>query len=356
MKKSQRQYDPIVSIVKGFAILSVVFGHAFFGSIGEHIVNQYHLACFYFISGYCLKDVYISNLKVLFVRRFRSIYLPFLMIGLLFIFLHNIFCNIGIENDIWCCKDYLNALRMLFFSMAPPELLLSPMWFCPALFVVSCLATMCLRVTNGLNEYLRILILLLVLPLFAIFLSRIGMKSYYHLFEYLQICAIFIAGYYYKKIKGITANWYLFSFCIILIFLLNINGIYAYLQLDKIMEENIWGVLLISIAGSLAVFQLALWIRTQKLLSKMLSYIGNCSFCIMAFHILGFKLVSFIYDYIHPGNAYTLIYFPIVKNVSAIWGVLYMLIGVFFPLLLDYIYTSLKHFLVRCFVKINDVS
>lgn len=44
--------DEVFSIMKGIAIISVVIGHTIVGSNVEIIVNHYHLATFFFVSGF----------------------------------------------------------------------------------------------------------------------------------------------------------------------------------------------------------------------------------------------------------------------------------------------------------------
>ena len=63
----KKGYDTTFSIMKGIAIISVVLGHAFVGTSIETIVNQYHLATFFFVSGYFLKEKQVQNLKALFL-------------------------------------------------------------------------------------------------------------------------------------------------------------------------------------------------------------------------------------------------------------------------------------------------
>ena len=85
--------DPTVSIMKGIAILSVVIGHATTGTSMEIFVNQYHLAVFFFVAGYCFNIKHLQNLYAYSWRRFSSLYVPFMKFGCFYLISHNLCQN-----------------------------------------------------------------------------------------------------------------------------------------------------------------------------------------------------------------------------------------------------------------------
>ena len=61
------------SIMKGIAIISVVLGHCAPNHFIESFVNQYHLAIFFFVSGYFFNPNYIVEKKNFIKRKVKSL-------------------------------------------------------------------------------------------------------------------------------------------------------------------------------------------------------------------------------------------------------------------------------------------
>ena len=50
--------DNSVSIAKAFAIMLMVLAHTWFMDIGNKWINTFHMPLFFFMAGYCFKDIY----------------------------------------------------------------------------------------------------------------------------------------------------------------------------------------------------------------------------------------------------------------------------------------------------------
>lgn len=61
------------SIMKGIAIISVVLGHCTTNNNIESFVNQYHLAVFFFVSGFFLQRKIFRRSKKLFHKKVNSL-------------------------------------------------------------------------------------------------------------------------------------------------------------------------------------------------------------------------------------------------------------------------------------------
>lgn len=134
---STAQHDNIFSLMKGFAIISVVIGHCSVASV-EGFVNQYHLATFYFIAGYFFNPAYLDVPKTFIVKRIKRLYLPFMSYGLMFLLLHNVFCHLGLypADGIYTVSDFVhNGLTILCLTSYEP--FMGAMWFAPSLLMVS---------------------------------------------------------------------------------------------------------------------------------------------------------------------------------------------------------------------------
>ena len=78
-----------VDIAKGIGIILVVFGHIKYIYCDEIylVIKQFHMPLF-FISGYFIKICNI-NLKSEIYKKIKTLYVPFVVINVLFVVLHN---------------------------------------------------------------------------------------------------------------------------------------------------------------------------------------------------------------------------------------------------------------------------
>ena len=143
----------LMTMLKGMGIVLVVLGHAIVAkSLPHNFIYLYHLALFYFASGYFYKDKYIGNLKLYIWKRIKTLYFPFVKYGLLFLLLHNFFSMLGLY------KDYLTIREMLkeglsifeFFGFEP---LLGVFWFLKSLFVVNIVFASILSFSSKIKYY-----------------------------------------------------------------------------------------------------------------------------------------------------------------------------------------------------------
>jgi fucose 4-O-acetylase-like acetyltransferase len=93
--------DNAVTISKGIAIILMVIGHSSCPDILEKYIVLFHMPLFFFFSGYCFKSKYLQDKKQFIKRRIEKLWIPFVKWGLIFLFLHNIFYELNIYNDIY---------------------------------------------------------------------------------------------------------------------------------------------------------------------------------------------------------------------------------------------------------------
>lgn len=338
--------DATFSIMKGLAIVSVVLGHVYVGTRCEMYVNYYHLATFFFVSGFFLKDSHLDNMLDYCWRRFKQLYVPFMKYGLLYIFLHNILYYIGVEKYLYDSKMVIHELRNITIGMTSEEPLMGAMWFCPALLVVSILSSCMLKMCMNRLAIIKIL-LLISLPLIGYVLCELNIKSPRCLWQYMQICGIYVCGYYFKKWKYYAKLRYnkiltggISLYAGITIYLLSNLGITANLQPSAIMDGNVFSLTIIGIIGALGVWGVSSWVERIPVVSSTLKLIGDSSFSIMALHFLCFNIISYIYCCYNHIDLSEVQSFPVIANVGY-WNIFYVLIGVFVPIGLRWIYNSI---------------
>lgn len=94
-----KAYNPTFSIMKGVAIASVVLGHCAPSPFVEQLVNQYHLAVFFFVAGFFFKESCLATPRRYAVGRLRRLYVPYVAFGMAALLLHNAFATLHLYGD-----------------------------------------------------------------------------------------------------------------------------------------------------------------------------------------------------------------------------------------------------------------
>lgn len=95
-----RKRNVTIDVAKGIGIILVVVAHA--GMPGSAIVNRFHMAFFFFLSGLTVSERYLEDIKSvgLFVwKRIKGLYVPFVVFNGLFYLLYNQLIKINILTD-----------------------------------------------------------------------------------------------------------------------------------------------------------------------------------------------------------------------------------------------------------------
>ena len=333
----------IIDILKGIGILSIVIGHACWETTIFNVllpigafVYLYHLSIFFFCSGYCYHGVREMGLSHYIGKRISSLYIPFIKYAILFLVLHNFFINIGIqEAEKYTLNEYIiKATDIFLFNTS--EQLLSTFWFLPTMFFA--------LILYGLIDFWDQRIFAHSQTLFkyiAIFLfGLIGIYSTAHQFgllynlqiSYLMLPIIAIGELVQKKdllkrhnsLFCITALPVSFGY---LCWVLHQNiGI---IELSKFQIISPIMFYPVTLMGIIFCYSLAYLIKKGVFLRRLFIYIGKNSFSIMALHFLIFKTIDLVYSNI-IGLSGNLGMFPYSYPQL---GVVYVLLGVFLPIL-----------------------
>lgn len=131
--------DDTVSRMKGLAIIAVVMGHCAPTQNMEAWVNQWHLAVFFFVAGFCFNEKYVTTPRDYVLKSLKSQYWSYLKTGLFFLILHNLFYYVYINDHPYLLADYGKEIFNLSQKLTSMEPLIGAMWFCPALLICSLL-------------------------------------------------------------------------------------------------------------------------------------------------------------------------------------------------------------------------
>jgi fucose 4-O-acetylase-like acetyltransferase len=238
-------------------------------------------------------------------------------------------------------EDVVHEIRNITIGMTTEEPLAGAMWFCPALLVVSILSAIAIKWETKQTTITKKIGVLFFFPVLGCLLCSLQIKSPRCLWEYMQICSIFCAGFYFKKINeripiinSQIIMGVIIVISILMILTLNDFGVYANLQPTEIRKENIFVIGFIGSCAGVSVYCLAKIIYQYcQMSSSLLAFIGDHSFTIMAMHFVSFKVVSLLYCFWHDKPIELLSTFPNIRNIGLGWTILYITAGVFLPLL-----------------------
>lgn len=346
-----------MDIAKGCAIILVVIGHS--GAPITNFIYLFHMALFFFISGYFYKESYSDNPIKLLFKRLKTLYIPFLKYELIYLFLHNFFFRINVysektgyqnQGSIMYSKEQFMYVLKSIIKFVGTEQLAGAFWFLTTLFFVNIIfVVISFLVTKIFKKYSEIFRFILV---FACFILGNAFTHYNYEFYYcfnVSLVATFIyyLGYLYKKNELIIKSN-------IVVFLLAL-GLLIYNSFKGHIEmgANSYPSPVFFILSSLAGIYLTMYI--SKLLSnkrlRLLKYIGKNSFTIMALHFLCFKLVNLIQIRLYKYPDYMLAKFPYIDGSNG-WWIIYTLSGVLVPIMFIFIYENTIRMVEKNYIRI----
>ena len=372
---TQREAAPIAdknkrsmrfSILKGLAIIFVVLSHAGCPSWMARFVFQFHVPVFFICSGYFFKTRYLDNGLKFMGRRFRGLYLPFVRYSLFFLLIHNLLFPLGLLSERYGndgggvlhpynLQQFCQRFWSILFNMSGyDEFLGGSFWFFRALLLASIgwffafyvLRKKCSRVQDwGITA-----VILCTAVAFASWQTLMGLRmtgvaqgGYRELTGLAFIAIGFLFRLYYERLP-LNAWSALLSFALLCAGAIWFPGSMGYkhtfLQFLPLIPMGVLGfVLFLYLSGLIE--------RRGGYLARLLSYIGEHTLYVFAFHLLAFKLVSALAVFYYHLPWEKMGSHTVVSETkqSSWFYLLYTLVGVFVPLLWMHVYKRLKmHF------------
>ena len=116
MGTGTHHHDTAFSIVKALGIVAVVISHAAILTPLETFTYYFNTAVFFFVAGYFFDDGQTAAPGRFIGRKLRRLYLPYVVLGTLFVLLHNRFLE-------WHLIAYDFSAREAILPYDTPELL-----------------------------------------------------------------------------------------------------------------------------------------------------------------------------------------------------------------------------------------
>lgn len=336
MEIQQKKTDKTIAIAKGICIMLVVLGHCMPVGMASNTMYQFHVALFFFVSGYFFSQKKVEEPINFIKKRIIGLYLPYLKYALFFLLIHNLLVSLHVLPDYYDMHTWFYRLYLIITHFSGHDAMLGGFWFIKELFMVSILYLVLRRyVVKGISMILPAMFVVLCgamvmgvykieIPwlqisqqtLFGIILFGLGelahSKNLNEKYSVKLACSIvplmlFCAylGRYYFETTGTSVLIFLF---------LALSGIYVCLS-----------------------FSYKIQFRGGKL-STALTYVGQNTMVILGLHFLSFKLVSYIYLQIKGYPINRLTEFPGLQDCYSFLWPFHALAGILIPLFMVWCY------------------
>lgn len=341
-KRNQIEY---LTVAKAILIFAIVLGHC--EAPVKNFVYLFHVAAFFFISGYFYKDEYSKRPFYFLKKKVQSIYVPFFVFSYIFLFLHNIFLNLNIYSELtgyknsstqyYATNDFINwIVKVPTFAIDEP--MAGTFWFLVCLFTVNvmfCLLSFAIeKITNKHIEYYRFFVVSILLVMgFASIYFDISLKR--NLEKSLILLTVFYLGYLYKRNEyKIPFSIYhmLLAFAILLVSML-----FGKIDIVSNIYTNPLFFLVCSMAGVYFVFSVSKFISGIFPKWILIEYVGNSSLIIMILHFICFKAVNWLQIVIYNYPNYMMAKFPVLDGSHG-WWIMYALVGTLAPICIKYVF------------------
>lgn len=334
------------NILKGISILSIVIGHSC--SFLVPFVYLYHLAIFFFISGYLYsEEKYGDNPFLYFMNKMKSNWKKYVLFSIFFILIHNILLKLNmISGSKYFFRDFITSIinANLFFCT---ENMGGALWFVPVFIIASSIFGGIIyfsrKISNNAKAENKLVIknvliiaFSLIVGVIGIYLNNNNIYIVFHTQTSLLVLPFYTVGYYMRVgIKDLSKGLRLI--CFVICFGLLVYFAYYY-KLGIELSANLVGSTFlfypVSFIGIYFCLYLSKIIIKIKYINNYFNILGNYSFEIMASHFLVFKIIDFIYSHIVNINDPTIIsMFP--YSFAELW-LIYIILGASIPAFIFY--------------------
>lgn len=290
--------------VKGFGIISVVIGHSIASiQIGNYIIKVgvfvylYHLALFAFCAGFFINQEKINYWQYI-SKKIKSLYIPFLIYSMIYIFLRPILGYWGIieANNLELSQIIISISNVLAFHGVGE--LLGALWYVPMLFFAIAIFGAIISATKNMSnspikEIARIL-MICGIGTIGIVAVEYQMGLWYNMqISFLMIPIVALGSYFsrfnmdkYLNVAGLIGSF--------LILLFVTYGDIGRIELSQNMIINRWLFYPVTFCGIYFALAFIKYISRNYLVEKTLVLLGKYSFDIMTMHFLAFKVIDYI--------------------------------------------------------------
>ncbi len=336
-------------IIKGWGIIAIVLGHT--GYFAGRFVYLFHLALFFFITGYFYNEKkYGDTPFIYFGSRLSGAWPKYMLYTLFFVLIHNFFVTHGLYEN----QELYNHTKMLTswmssLSFSSPEPMQGALWFVPVWLVSSGLFSGCVWFGRRVSTFFgkepfklpACALASAVLGIIGVFMNMRNCSIPYQLQAALLVVPIYLFAWlihqFLPNLRKYTTWYGCMLSTALLILIIKKTNIYVDLASMYIPGFLFYPV---SLIGIYFVMSLSDITERVKPLAAVLAFLGQHSFDIMAIHFTLFKLIDLVYArFILKSIPETLSNFPVSFRYEM--GPCYILIGLFVPAVIGFIIDSI---------------
>lgn len=316
----------LLDMMRGWAIILVVLGHAGVSDIVRTFIYSFHMPLFFFISGFFCSDR--KNVKSFLLSKLKSLYVPFVTVySLLIVFSHWLHQLDLTRFDYDSLGDIGKALCLVFRFRVGAMDLLGHFWFLPVLFFISILFYGMLRLTKTCS--CRKLILASGGAIFTgagVVMSASHLPNPYDLHRVCYYMGFYILGWLIAQ-QGVTTNKSHQGLGLSLLLLMVVYSC----SNNTVMQNPLLGIFMsvVGIAFSWLFMEVIQKIRFGK---DILEFIGQHTMTIFIWHVLAFKMIEYGLSIISQKETMTLGWDGSYATHSLPLIMIYTLGGVLLPL------------------------
>ena len=276
------------------------------GGVRSLLGTLWHVPVFLIVGGFFLRDEEVLKPISFIKKRWKTLYLKLLLYYLIFIMLHNFFFEIGFmdEHTLYSGK-YIHPINSLWgwitqlgwALLAAREPFLGAMWFVNMLFLGVCYYSIVSYLIykycrKDSNEWNRAVVLFLI-AFISLYLTLVFQIHITRLTPSLVAPFLIYIGYIMnRKLQLTFQNKYVFLLC--LFTLMDISLVWGK---DVTLPSDSYYDMVLLVIGSVCSLYCLCFISKKiehTIVGKCVALCGKESFHIMALHLLGFKVATFI--------------------------------------------------------------
>ena len=333
----------VISIARGVCIVLMVVGHSGCPDYLMRLIFLFHMPFFFFASGYFCRpeqtlrgDEKSIGLFRRILRRFKRLYLPFVIYGTAFLLLHNFFLKMGLyspdlDGAAYDLPAFFAVALKMFLKMDLPSRLMGGCWFLRSLLIAAVAIDVALYV---LRKYQKAPIILTILAAVVVLVLRIAPDGTPVIRQIIPAAMggfFFLLGMHYRKMEDRIRPG-----ALLIVLMMAVLAVCAAIQPMDMTTPGVLNSLSYMIVAPIGIL---LVMVLSKVLDKtpvneILGFLGDNSLTILALHFLCFKLVSQLAINVKGLPSEMLAEFPVIPGLGGAWWVLYSIAGLLIPSLI----------------------
>lgn len=340
MEIRERKIDNTIAIAKGICIISVVLGHCLPMGTASNTMYQFHVALFFFVSGYFFSQKKVEEPVSFIKKRIIGLYFPYLKYAIFFLFIHNLLVLLHILPDYYDMHTWLYRLYLITTHFSGHDAMLGGFWFIKELFMVSILYLI-------LRRYIAKSISMILPTLFVILCGAMVMGVYKIEVPWLQISQQTLLGIilfglgelaHIRNVKEMYSVGLACSIVPLMLFSAYLGRYYF-----ETTGTSVLIFMFLALSGIYVCLSFSNKIQFGGgKMSKFLSHVGQNTLAILGWHFLSFKLVSYIYLQVKGYPIERLVEFPGLNDCYTFLWPFHAMAGIFIPLLIAWSYEKLS--------------